>query len=102
MRADGAGTIGPWLLSPPTTPGVPDSMFGYPVVTSPQVASFGSAARIMGFGDYSSYYARDAGMRWERSVDFAFDKDLVTFRALWRLDGDFVTTEGVRTMAQVA
>ena len=47
------------------------------------------------FGDFAGYYIRDVRvLRFERSDDFAFKQDLVTFRALLRTDGDLVDATG--------
>jgi HK97 family phage major capsid protein len=37
-------------------------------------------------------------LRFERSDDFAFDRDVVTFRALLRSDGNVADTNAVRTL----
>ena len=47
------------------------------------------------FGDFSAYYIRDVReLRVERSDDYTFNQDLVTFRALLRTDGDLIDTSG--------
>jgi HK97 family phage major capsid protein len=45
-------------------------------------------ALTIGFGDFSRYFLiRDAGgLRIERSDDFAFQNDLVSFRAIFRTE----------------
>ena len=35
-----------------------------------------------------------SGVRVERSVDFAFQNDLITYRFIMRTDGDLVDTTG--------
>jgi len=47
------------------------------------------------FGDFSQYFVRLAGgVRFERSDDFAFSTDLVTFRCLLRGDAALVDLTG--------
>ena len=47
------------------------------------------------FGDFSQYFVRLAGgVRFERSDDFAFNTDLVTFRCLLRGDAALVDLTG--------
>ena len=42
-----------------------------------------------------TYYIRDVReLRFERSDDYAFNQDLVTFRALLRTDGDLIDATG--------
>jgi HK97 family phage major capsid protein len=53
--------------------------------------AYGSGATSMAFGDFSQYFVRlIGGVRFERSDDFAFNTDLVTFRAIVRADGNLM------------
>jgi HK97 family phage major capsid protein len=85
-------TTGRPLWEPTLTAGEPDRLLGYPMVLDPNVAAFATAGGThMAFGNFSSYYIRDvASVRFERSDDFAFSSDLVTFRTIMRTDGDYV------------
>lgn len=101
LRDGAGGTVGAVLWEPSLTAGIqggqPDRLLGYPVYPDPNVAAQGSAAKSIGFGDFSSYYVRQVGsIRLERSDDYAFNTDLVTFRGKWRADGDSIdpTTGG--------
>ncbi len=71
--------------------GTPDTVLGYPIITDPNCASFGTAAstaKPILFGNFRDYYAlRDAGVQLTSSVDFAYDRDLISYRVLQRLDG---------------
>jgi HK97 family phage major capsid protein len=59
------------------------------------MAAVGTSAKSVLFGDMSQYFVRLAGgVRFERSDEFAFDSDLVTFRALMRADGALVDLTG--------
>lgn len=79
----------------PSATGDSFSIFGRPVVSDPNLADVGTGNRALVFGDMSKYYVRLAGpTRFERSDDFAFDQDMITFRALLRADGALVDTTG--------
>jgi HK97 family phage major capsid protein len=64
------------------------SLFGRPVVVDPNMPTTGAQAAVILFGDFSRYYViRDVdGIRFERSDDFAFANDLVSFRVIFRSD----------------
>jgi HK97 family phage major capsid protein len=83
----GAG-LGNFLWQPGMTAGAPDTLLGRPVITDPNMAVMAANAYSIAFGDFSLYFAiRDVdGVRFERSDDYAFANDLVTFRALIRTD----------------
>jgi len=88
LRADAGGTTGPWLVSPPETPGALEMAFGAPLVIDNNIAAHGSAVKSLAFGDFGSgYLIHDAGYRFERSDDAYFGNDQVGFRGVWRLDG---------------
>ncbi|WP_088319563.1 phage major capsid protein [Kineosporia sp. R_H_3] len=79
---------------PPGT-GAAGTLLGRPVYVDPNVAAVGLSARSILFGDFSRYFVRQVGpIRFARSDDYAFGNDLVTFRALARLDGALVDTTG--------
>lgn len=73
------------------TPGfgtAPDTILGKPVVIEPNIAATALSAKSVLFGDMSAYFVRLAGgIRFERSDEFAFQNDQVTFRAIVRGDG---------------
>ena len=77
-----------YLWQPGLTVGAPDVLLGKPVYTDPNVAAVATSAKSVIFGDISAYHVRIAGgVRFERSDDFAFQSDLVTFRSIVRGDG---------------
>jgi HK97 family phage major capsid protein len=92
------------LWQPSLTQGLvnaePDRLLGFPVFTDPSVASCASNARIISFGDWSAYYVRMTPVMFERSDDFAFNTDLVTFRAKVRADGDLVDASALNILKQ--
>jgi HK97 family phage major capsid protein len=75
--------------------GVPDSLFGKPVLTDPTMPAIALSAKSVLFGDLSAYWVRVVnGIRFERSDDFKFDTDVVSFRCLLRGDGMLVDQSG--------
>lgn len=83
------------LWEPSVQAGTPDTLLGKPVWTDPHVAAVALNAKSVLFGDFSQYFVRLAGgVRFERSDDYAFNTDLVTYRAILRGDGDLVDTTG--------
>lgn len=70
-------------------------LMGRPVVSDPNMASPAVNAKSVLFGDFSTYMIREVnGVRAERSVDFAFQSDLVTWRFILRADGNLVDRTG--------
>lgn len=89
------GANGAYLWQPSIQVGVPDTLLGKPVYTDPNVAAPAVGAKSVIFGDFSAYFVRLAGgVRFETSTDFAFDKDLVTYRAIVRGDGLLADLQG--------
>jgi len=88
--ASGASaTTGNFIWQPGLQAGDPDRILGKPVVLDPNMAVMAANAFSIAFGDFSLFYAiRDVNtVRFERSDDFAFGNDLVSFRCLFRTDG---------------
>lgn len=81
-------TAGQYLFSPAATVGAPDILLGKPIYTDPNIAAVALSAKSVVFGDISRYFVRLAGgVRFERSDEYAFNQDLVTFKAVVRGDG---------------
>jgi len=88
-------TTGQYLWQPSLQAGAPDMFLGKPLLTDPNVAATGLSNKSVLFGDFSQYFVRLAGgVRFERSDDFAFSTDLVTFRCLLRGDAALVDLTG--------
>lgn len=84
-----------YLWVPGLVAGEPSTLLGRPVVTDPNVAAPALSAKSVVFGDMSAYMIRDVrGVRVERSADYAFGNDLVTWRFILRTDGDLIDTTG--------
>jgi HK97 family phage major capsid protein len=74
-----------------------------PWYVDPFVAAMGASAKSVIVGDWSRYFVRIAGgLRFERSDDFAFQNDMVSFRAVIRLDGDLVDTNALKAFVHSA
>lgn len=88
-------TTGQYIWQPGLTADAPDTILGKQVLTDPNVAATALAAKSVLFGDFSQFFIRLAGgVRFERSDDYAFNTDLVTFRALLRADSALVDLTG--------
>jgi HK97 family phage major capsid protein len=88
-------TNGDYVWQPSSQVGAPDSILGKPVYIDPFVVSPAASAESIFFGDWSAYFVRYAGgIRFERSDDFAFGNDLVSFRAILRADAALVDLTG--------
>jgi HK97 family phage major capsid protein len=88
---------GQYLWQPSLQAGAPDLLLGSPIRTDPNMPAAGTAAAstCIAFGDFSTFKIRDVGsVRFERSDDFAFANDLVTYRAILRTDSDLLDTTG--------
>jgi HK97 family phage major capsid protein len=73
-------------------------ILGYPSYVDPFMPAMANTAESIAFGDMSRYFVRIVnGVRFERSDEFAFQNDLVSFRCILRLDGALVDTGAVRT-----
>jgi HK97 family phage major capsid protein len=85
-------SLGRPLWEPSTVLGAPDLLLGKPLVADPFVPAYGlGVAGSLAFGDFSQYFVRMVGgVRFERSDDFAFGTDLVSFRAIIRADGQLM------------
>ena len=82
-------------INAPAGSGASGTLLGRPVYADPNVAAVALNAKSVVFGDLSKYWVRQVGgLRFERSDEFAFSTDLVTFRALARLDGSLIDTTG--------
>jgi HK97 family phage major capsid protein len=96
-------TTGQYIWQQGLVAGAPDMILGKPVLTDPFMPAQAALAKSVLFGDFSRYFVRLAGgIRFERSDEYAFNTDLVTFRALLRGDGALIDTSGAIKYAQGA
>jgi HK97 family phage major capsid protein len=88
---------GQYLFTPSLSADTRDLLLGYPIFENPAMATAASAVKPVIFGHLPSYYVRQVGgLRLDRSDDFAFSNDLVTFRATFRVDGNLIQTSHVK------
>lgn len=93
-------SAGQYLFSPSLSADARDLLLGYPIYENPAMADAATTAKSVIFGNLPSYFVRQAGgIRLDRSDDFAFQNDLVTFRATVRLDGNLIQTSHVKYFA---
>lgn len=74
-----------------------------PFYADAYVPAMAANAKSILCGDWSRYLVRMVnGLRFERSDDFAFDTDKVTFRAILRADGALINTDAIKHFANSA
>ena len=94
---------GQYLFSPSLSADARDLLLGYPIFENPAMASPATSAKSVIFGHLPSYFARTVGgLRLDRSDDYAFQNDLITFRATMRVDGNLIQTSHVKYFAGAA
>jgi HK97 family phage major capsid protein len=93
-------TVGRPIWEPSTVLGSPDLLLGKPLVADPYMPAIAlSATAPIVFGDFAQFVIRlIGGVRFERSDDFAFQNDLVSFRALTRADGRLTDQHAVAAL----
>ena len=83
------------IWEPSVVLGSPDLLLGKPLVADPYVPAVVTSNKCVVFGDFAQFVVRLVGpVRFERSDDFAFQTDLVSFRAIIRGDGTLVDRTG--------
>jgi len=88
-------TTGQYLWQPSIQLGVPDTLLGKRLITDPFIPAVALSARSVLFGDFSQFYVRLVeSLRFERSDDFAFNTDLITYRCILRGDSELVDVTG--------
>lgn len=97
-------TTNQYLWQPSLQAGAPDTLLGKPLVTDPFVPATGVTNKSVVFGDFSQYFVRmvGGGIRFEQSADFAFNTDLITYRAILRADAALVDLTGAVKVFQGA
>jgi HK97 family phage major capsid protein len=90
-------TAGNFVFQPALSADANDLLLGYPVFENPGMADAGLSAKSVIFGHLPSYFVRSVGgIKLDRSDDFAFSTDLITFRATMRVDGNLPQTSHVK------
>jgi HK97 family phage major capsid protein len=63
-------------------------VLGFPLIENPAMADPATSAKSLIAGHLPSYMVRQVGgIRLERSDDYAFANDLISFKAVFRVDG---------------
>lgn len=87
----------------PVLPADTNAFLGAPLLVDPHMPTMAANAKSILYGDFSRYFVRIAeGLRFERSDDFAFQSDLVSFRCIIRLDGALVDLSAIKAFKNSA
>jgi len=91
-------TTGRPLLLPSVSESVPGTLYGAPVYVDNAVTAYGTAVGSIWCGNMQRFYGvRFAGaLRVDASRDFAFQNDMITYRAIQRLDGRILNSDAGR------
>jgi HK97 family phage major capsid protein len=96
-------STGQYLWQPALVAGQPDTILGRPVFADPHMPTIGVSTTPIAFGDFGGYFIRDVTpIRFERSDDFAFGSDLVSFRAIYRTDGNQGDLQAIKLYSTAA
>jgi len=94
---DGAGGF---VFQPSLSESTPDRVLGFNLVENPAMVAPVALGKSVIAGDFASYIVRQVGgIRLDRSDDFAFNTDQVTFRAQIRIDGNLPQPSHVKHFA---
>jgi HK97 family phage major capsid protein len=90
-------TAGNYVFSPALDGNSRDLLLGRPVYENPHMANAGTANKSVICGHLPSYFVRMVGgIRLDRSDEYAFNQDLVTFRATMRVDGNLPQSSHIK------
>jgi HK97 family phage major capsid protein len=86
---------GQYLWQPGLVSGAPDVLMGKPVVTDINMPVVATGNNAVLFGDFSTYYVRQVnGIQVEKSFEYGWGSDLVSYKVTWRGDGNLADTTG--------
>lgn len=87
---------GQYIWQPGLQAGMPDTLLGRPVVTSPYMPEMDAGVKSILFGDFSYYWIADRqGRVMQRLNELYAANGQVGFRAFQRVDGKLILTEAV-------
>ena len=90
-------SYGRYLFEPALSAEKRDLIGGYTVYENPAMADPATGAKSIIAGDLASYMVRSVGgIRLDRSDDYQFGNDLVTFRFTYRVDGNLPQTSHIK------
>lgn len=89
-----------YLWQPSNIVGQPDTLLGYPVVSDAFAPAIGTGLKSVAFGNLNrGFMVRIVnGINVQRSDDFAFSTDLVSWRAVLRADSAVVDSNAVKLL----
>jgi HK97 family phage major capsid protein len=94
-------TAGNYVFQPSLAMDSPDMLLGKPIYENPSMVDVATGTKSVIVGHLPSYYVRTVGgLRLDRSDDFAFNANLVTFRATFRVDGNLPQTSHIKHLLQ--
>jgi HK97 family phage major capsid protein len=94
-------TAGNYVFQPSLAMDSPDMLLGKPIYENPSMVDVATGTKSVLVGHLPSYFVRTVGgLRLDRSDDFAFSSNLVTFRATFRVDGNLPQTSHVKHLLQ--
>ncbi|WP_200209114.1 phage major capsid protein [Micromonospora coerulea] len=97
---DGTGN---YMWRPSVQAGEPDTIWGKPVLTDPNLPIVGASAKAVLFGDPSKYLIRQVnGLKVTRSDEYGYDRDVVAFKVMWRGSGDLFDLNSVKALTVTA
>lgn len=91
---DGAGN---YVFAPALDASTPDKVAGFRLIENPAVADPATSAKSVIAGDLKSFIVRQVnGIRLDRSDEYGFVNDQVTFRATIRVDSNLPQTSHIK------
>jgi len=97
------GSDGQSVWQPALTAGDPDLLVGKPVYIVPQIDAPAASKKSLFFGDLSALKVRIAGgLRFERSDEYKFGNDQISFRGIVRTGAVGVDPNAVKYLAHPA
>jgi HK97 family phage major capsid protein len=99
LKASTGELVGAVFAGPPTVAGSQANILGAPAFVDPSMAAMANAAKSTVISDMSRYFVRIAGgLTFDRSDDYAFQSDLISFRAMIRLDAASVDNSAAKVL----
>jgi len=94
---------GQYLWQPSLSVGDPDTILNRPIITSGNVPTLASAAKVIAFGDFSNYWIADRqGRSFQRLNELYAANGQVGFRATQRVDGKLILPESIQVLQMKA
>ncbi len=91
---DGGGN---YIFSPSISVDGRDYLLGTPIYENPSMAAVATGAKSIVYGKLDAFIVRQAGgIQVATSTDYAFDKDVTTFRVTWRGDSNLGTAGAIK------